>query len=274
MTTSGTKTRALCVATRCTTVDQFVATFHRFCGDDQTFFVATLTSRPIGLETPFSIQLADKQPVLRGLCIVLDAWATPENRYKRPGIRLGIKRLTADSQLVFDRLRAASKSLGVAEATPPPGPPPESPIAARGSPQSPIAARGSPPESPIAVRGSPPESPIAVRGSPPPQPLPAMAHPPPSAARGSPPPAPQPPVTLRGAAQSSPVHSPPVQSPPVQSPPVQSPPLQSPPVQARTTAMPPPLPRVITARREPLLDTAPPLPPVPSVQANRPVLDL
>jgi len=76
MTTSGTKTRALCVATRCTTVDQFVATFHRFCGDDQSFFVATMTSRPIGLETPFSIQLADKQPVLRGLCIVLDAWDT------------------------------------------------------------------------------------------------------------------------------------------------------------------------------------------------------
>src|SRR5512138_715856 len=122
MTTSGTKTRALCVATRCTTVEQFVATFHRFCGDDQSFFVATMTSRPVGLETPFSIQLADKQPVLRGLCIVLDAWDTPENRYKRPGIRLGIKRLTAESQLVFERLRQAARALPVAEATPPPGP--------------------------------------------------------------------------------------------------------------------------------------------------------
>src|ERR1041385_2150475 len=81
MTTSSTKTKALCVATRCTSVEQFVATFHRFCGDDQTFFVATMTSRPIGLETPFSIQLADKQPVLRGMCVVLDAWPTPENRY-------------------------------------------------------------------------------------------------------------------------------------------------------------------------------------------------
>ncbi|HEX3764254.1 MAG TPA: hypothetical protein VHW23_36420, partial [Kofleriaceae bacterium] len=93
-------------------MEQFVATFHRFCGDDETFFVATMTSRPIGLETPFSIQLADKQPVLRGLCIVLDAWATPENRYKRPGIRLGIKRLTADSQVIYDRLKAASRTPG------------------------------------------------------------------------------------------------------------------------------------------------------------------
>jgi PEGA domain len=125
MTTSTTRTRALCVATRCTSVDQFVATFHRFCGDDESFFVATMTSRPVGLETAFSIQLADKQPVLRGLCIVLDAWETSENRYKRPGIRLGIKRLTAESQRVFDRLRAAARAPAViAEATPPPGPPP------------------------------------------------------------------------------------------------------------------------------------------------------
>src|SRR6266496_1176300 len=108
-TMTSTKTRALCVATRCTSVDQFVETFHRFCGDDQSFFVATMTSRPIGLETAFSIQLADKQPVLRGLCVVLDAWQTSENRYKRPGIRLGIKRLTSESQPVFERLRAAAR---------------------------------------------------------------------------------------------------------------------------------------------------------------------
>jgi hypothetical protein len=131
MTTSATKTKALCVATRCTSVDQFVAAFHRFCGDDQTFFVATMTSRPIGLETAFSIQLADKQPVLRGLCIVLDAWETPDNRYKRPGIRLGIKRLTPDSQLVFDRLQAASKAPGaITEVTPLPGPLPVAPVTA------------------------------------------------------------------------------------------------------------------------------------------------
>jgi hypothetical protein len=128
MTTQATKTRALCVATRCTSVDQFVAAFHRFCGDDQTFFVATMTSRPIGLETAFSIQLVDKQPVLRGLCVVLDAWATPENRYKRPGIRLGIKRLTPESQIVFDRLTAAARAPGaVADATPLPAPLPVEP---------------------------------------------------------------------------------------------------------------------------------------------------
>src|SRR5690349_12321614 len=161
MTTSSTKTRALCVATRCTSVEQFIATFHRFCGDDESFFVATMTSRPIGLETAFSIQLADKQPVLRGMCIVLDAWDTPENRYKRPGIRLGIKRLTAESQLVFDRLRAASKSSPtIAEATPAPGPPPLPSlpgIVAAGKPVGALRSAATPPPLPVIVpRGGPP----------------------------------------------------------------------------------------------------------------------
>ena len=162
MTTSGTKTRALCVATRCTSIDQFVATFHRFCGDDQTFFVATMTSRPIGLETAFSIQLADKQPVLRGLCIVLDAWATPENRYKRPGIRLGIKRLTAESQHVFDRLRAASRSPAlletaavIAEATPPHGTAPVPSLAGTTRPP-PLAGTTRPPLPPLVGTTRPP----------------------------------------------------------------------------------------------------------------------
>jgi len=192
MTTSASKTRALCVATRCTSVDQFVATFHRFCDDDQTFFVATMTSRPVGLETAFSIQLADKQPVLRGLCIVLDAWATPENRYKRPGIRLGIKRLTPDSQIVFDRLRAASKAPGaVAEATPPPGPPPQPPIPS-------IAPALRPPAFSLRATGSPPPLPRLNMppASPPPASLPPVraatetSSPPPVYAAPAPPPAP------------------------------------------------------------------------------------
>lgn len=157
MTTSSTKTKALCVATRCTSVEQFVATFHRFCGDDQTFFVATMTSRPVGLETAFSIQLADKQPVLRGMCIVLDAWETPENRYRRPGIRLGIKRLTADSQVVFDRLKAASRAPANVEATPPPGPAPSPPSAS--SPASSLGSAASPSPGGARRPGGPPPLP-------------------------------------------------------------------------------------------------------------------
>ncbi|HLL23324.1 MAG TPA: PEGA domain-containing protein, partial [Kofleriaceae bacterium] len=100
-----TKQKALCVATRCTTSQQFIETFYRFC-DAESFFVATMNLRPVGLETPFSIQLADKTPVLRGLCVVLAAWSTPANEYKRPGIRLGIRRLTPESEPIFAQLQA------------------------------------------------------------------------------------------------------------------------------------------------------------------------
>ncbi len=84
--------------------------FHRF-SDETSFFVATLNQRPVGLETPFSIQLADHRPVLQGTCVVLAAWPTPDNPFKRPGMRLGIRRLTPASQSVFELLQQARANL-------------------------------------------------------------------------------------------------------------------------------------------------------------------
>ena len=104
------KVKALCVATRCTSSEQFVSMFHRF-SDETSFFVATLNQRPVGLETPFSIQLADHRPVLQGTCVVLAAWPTPDNPFKRPGMRLGIRRLTPASQSVFELLQQARANL-------------------------------------------------------------------------------------------------------------------------------------------------------------------
>lgn len=98
-----TKTKGMCIATRCTSVEQFIQMFHRFV-DEESFFVSTLNTRPPGLETSFSVQLADGTPVLRGLCVVLQAWTTPANPFKTPGVRLGIKRLTANSMVVFEQL--------------------------------------------------------------------------------------------------------------------------------------------------------------------------
>src|SRR5690349_13765251 len=103
---TATKTKALRIATRCVTVEQFIATFHRFC-DETSFFISTLGTRPIGLETAFSIQLEGGKPVLQGLGVVLDAWTMPANRFNRPGVRLGLKRLTNDSVPVFKQLMAA-----------------------------------------------------------------------------------------------------------------------------------------------------------------------
>jgi len=105
----------MCIATRCTSVDHFVEMFHRFV-DEDSFFVSTNNTRPPGLETSFSVQLSDGTPVLRGLCVVLQAWTSAASPFKTPGVRLGIKRLTASSMPVFERLL-------VTRSKPPPPPP-------------------------------------------------------------------------------------------------------------------------------------------------------
>ncbi len=110
----------MCIATRCTSVEQFIQMFHRFV-DEESFFVSTLNTRPPGLETSFSVQLADGTPVLRGLCVVLQAWTTPVNPFKTPGVRLGIKRLTANSMAVFEQL-LVTRSAKQPPATPGPRP--------------------------------------------------------------------------------------------------------------------------------------------------------
>jgi hypothetical protein len=83
---------AIRIVTRCTTRDQFIAMFRRFC-NPTSCFIPSRDTRPIGLATAFSIRLADGTAMLRGEGVVLDAWATAENPFKRPGIQLGIHRL-------------------------------------------------------------------------------------------------------------------------------------------------------------------------------------
>jgi hypothetical protein len=115
------KQKGMCIATRCTSVEQFIEMFHRFV-DEDSFFVSTVNTRPPGLETSFSVQLADGTPVLRGLCVVLQAWTSATSPFKTPGVRLGIKRLTANSMPVFERL-LVTRSAPPAQGTPVPNPP-------------------------------------------------------------------------------------------------------------------------------------------------------
>jgi len=103
------KTKGIRIATRCTSVEQFIQSFHRFA-DEESFFVSTLNTRPPGLETSFSVQLADGTPVLRGMCTVLQAWTEGNNPFKTPGVRLGIKQLTANSKVVFEQLLIARQA--------------------------------------------------------------------------------------------------------------------------------------------------------------------
>jgi hypothetical protein len=75
--------------------------------DDESLFVSTLATRPVGLETAFCVDLASGQHVLRGLGVVLAAWKTSDNPFRRPGVKIGVRRLTADSEPVFEQLLLA-----------------------------------------------------------------------------------------------------------------------------------------------------------------------
>jgi hypothetical protein len=97
--------KALRIATRYASIGELVEKMHRFC-DGTTLFVATRDARAVGTEAPFALQLADATQALRGWCVVLDAWTTPDNPFRRPGVWLGLRRLTPRSQAVLEKLRA------------------------------------------------------------------------------------------------------------------------------------------------------------------------
>jgi hypothetical protein len=92
------------VVTGCTNEDELVATFAPL-SSDKTLFIPTRVMRLPGVETGFSIRLADGSPKLRGLCVVLGSYPDADNAWRRPGVQLGIRKLTPDSTPVFARLR-------------------------------------------------------------------------------------------------------------------------------------------------------------------------
>lgn len=92
------------VVTTCATEDDLVAAFARLT-TDSSLFVPTKTMRTPGVETGFSIRLADGTPKLRGLCVVQGSYPDADNAFHRSGVLLGIRKLTPDSESVFARLR-------------------------------------------------------------------------------------------------------------------------------------------------------------------------
>ncbi len=74
--------------------------FRRLC-TATTCFIPTDDRRPVGIETAFSIRLADGTPVLTGLGVVLASHDSATHAYRRPGIVLGIRTLSTDSIPVF-----------------------------------------------------------------------------------------------------------------------------------------------------------------------------
>ncbi|MDQ3368647.1 MAG: hypothetical protein M3680_24730 [Myxococcota bacterium] len=96
------------IVTGCSSIEQFVSVFHRFC-DAQTCFIPLAELRPVGTELAFSLRLADGTPMIGGTCVVMQAWSTIDNPYRRPGLQLQFLRLTTESTAVFHQLLARRK---------------------------------------------------------------------------------------------------------------------------------------------------------------------
>src|SRR5689334_21233156 len=92
------------IVTKFTTADEFVVSFARFCSESSCF-IPSAVARKTGIESGFSIRLADGTPMLRGSCVVLESFETGDNPFKRPGVQLGIRKLTPESKELFYRLR-------------------------------------------------------------------------------------------------------------------------------------------------------------------------
>ena len=112
------RTKGMCVATRCHTVDQFVSTFHRYC-EDSAIFIPN-ARRVVGTILPFSFDLVDEQSVLVGVGTVVEEFTTVDNRFGRAGIVLSVQKLKRESIAVFKRMLVARSEAEQDADTPPP----------------------------------------------------------------------------------------------------------------------------------------------------------
>ena len=105
------------IVTGCATPEQFVAGFYRFC-DAKTCFIPSRDTRPVGTKLTFSLRLMDGTPMLKGTCVVKATYENNRNPYKRPGVLLDIRELSAESEAMFEILlmqRTAITSQSVAK---------------------------------------------------------------------------------------------------------------------------------------------------------------
>jgi len=109
--------KGLKIVTRCVTVDELVAAFWKFC-TPTTCFIPTRDRRRVGIESLFSLRLADNTVAVRGLCIVRDVWDTGENPFGRPGIQVDVIRISDDTKSVYARM-LAQRTAQIAAPAPP-----------------------------------------------------------------------------------------------------------------------------------------------------------
>ncbi len=110
--------RALRIVSKCSSVDEFVSIFRRFC-DEKSLFIVTKRPKSLGAKPQFTITLADGKPMLKGVGTVVESYPDRHNSFGRPGMKLRFEELDPSSQEILRRLNQARKSK---KNTPPPLP--------------------------------------------------------------------------------------------------------------------------------------------------------
>jgi hypothetical protein len=97
--------RAFVVTTVCKDVDEFVERYHARV-EGRSVFVSAIEERALEGECAFAILLANRRPVLAGVCEVIEVFRDNHNEFFRRGMRLGIARLGVESEAVWAQLVA------------------------------------------------------------------------------------------------------------------------------------------------------------------------
>ena len=95
--------RAFVVTTVCTSEEEFVERY-RDRVEGRSIFVSAIEDRAVGGKRAFAILLADRRPILAGICEVIEVFRDAANEFGRPGMRIGVARLGPDSEAVWAQL--------------------------------------------------------------------------------------------------------------------------------------------------------------------------
>lgn len=115
---AGTGNKRLRIVTRCSTVDEFFATFGAFA-DESSLFIVTNKPRALGLVQPFVIQLKDGTTIMRGEVEVILSTTDGRGPEGRNGMRLKFLQADEGTREVLRRLLEHSKAKR--SMAPPPG---------------------------------------------------------------------------------------------------------------------------------------------------------
>jgi hypothetical protein len=100
-------TKSIRISTRCETLEEFIATFGRYC-EDAAILVPN-GRRSVGAITEFSFNLRNGRCAFAALGTVIEELTTNENRFGRPGIVIALQQLGRGSTALFSRMVAARK---------------------------------------------------------------------------------------------------------------------------------------------------------------------